>query len=100
MAAGITAPRDTDLQEEMLGAPVEGGVAGAAPSRRSRLLAQGHVGIMIDGEYLLHANGHHMAVVIEPLAEVVARIAGKTASRPACGGSNARSPFRRTPDRQ
>jgi hypothetical protein len=33
---------------------------------------------MIDGEYLLHANGHHMAVVIEPLAEVIVRIGRKT----------------------
>jgi hypothetical protein len=27
---------------------------------------------MIDGEYLLHASGHHMATVIEPLADVSA----------------------------
>jgi hypothetical protein len=80
-AAGISAPRDTDLQEKALGASVEGGVS--APLHRGDLVFwlghwAGHVGIMIDGEYLLHANGHHMATVIEPLAEVVARIGGKT----------------------
>jgi hypothetical protein len=80
-AAGISAPRDTDLQEKALGASVEGGVS--APLHRGDLVFwpghwAGHVGIMIDGEYLLHANGHHMATVIEPLAEVVARIAAKT----------------------
>ena len=81
MAAGIAAPRDTDLQERALGGTVEGGVT--APLHRGDMVFwlghwAGHVGIMIDGEYLLHANGHHMAVVIEPLAEVITRIGGKT----------------------
>ena len=81
MTAGKSAPRDTDLQEKALGAAIEGGAD--APLHRGDLVFwlghwAGHVGIMIDGEYLLHANGHHMAVVIEPLAEVVDRIAKKT----------------------
>jgi cell wall-associated NlpC family hydrolase len=81
MAAGKNAPRDTDLQEKALGVTVEGSIG--APLRRGDLVFwlghhAGHVGIMIDGEYLLHANGHHMAVVIEPLAEVVERIGRKT----------------------
>lgn len=77
MGAGIAAPRDTDLQEQAIGDAVEGGVS--APLHRGDLVFwTGHVGIMIDGEYLLHANGYHMAVVIEPLAEVIARIGGKT----------------------
>jgi cell wall-associated NlpC family hydrolase len=81
MSAGVGAPRDTDLQEKALGKPVEGGIA--APLHRGDLVFwlghwAGHVGIMIDGEYLIHANGHHMAVVIEPLADVIARIAAKT----------------------
>ena len=37
----------------------------------------GHVGIMVDGVMLLHANAHHMAVVVEPLSAAVQRI-GKT----------------------
>jgi cell wall-associated NlpC family hydrolase len=81
MAAGKKAPRDSDLQETALGNIVEGGIAG--PLHRGDLVFwlghhAGHVGIMIDGEYVLHANGHHMVVVIEPLAEVVARIGAKT----------------------
>ena len=40
MAAGKGAPRDTDLQEAMLGTAVEGGVACAAQARRPRLLAR------------------------------------------------------------
>ncbi len=71
MAAGHTAPRDTDLQAAMIGHAVEEG----APLRRGDLVFwPGHVGIMIDGEYMVHASGHQMAVVIEPLADAVARI--------------------------
>jgi cell wall-associated NlpC family hydrolase len=80
-ATGKSAPRDSDMQEKALGAPLEGGVA--TPLHRGDLVFwgghhAGHVGIMIDGEYMIHANGHHMAVVIEPLQLVVERIAGKT----------------------
>jgi cell wall-associated NlpC family hydrolase len=35
----------------------------------------GHVGIMTDSETLLHANGHHMMTVAEPLKDAVERIA-------------------------
>ncbi len=72
MAAGHAGPRDTDLQEAMIGHAVE---AGTAALRRGDLVFwEGHVGIMIDGEYMIHASGHQMAVVIEPLADPVARI--------------------------
>jgi hypothetical protein len=37
---------------------------------------KGHVGIMRDGETLLHANAHHMLVASEPLQEARKRIAG------------------------
>ena len=36
---------------------------------------QGHVGIMLDAERLIHSNGHHMSTVIEPLEQAVERIA-------------------------
>lgn len=35
----------------------------------------GHVGVMADGEMLLHANAHHMEVAKEPLARAEKRIA-------------------------
>ncbi len=44
----------------------------------------GHVGIMSDAETLIHANAHWMAVVEEPLADVLARMgdgSGITARR-------------------
>jgi cell wall-associated NlpC family hydrolase len=72
-AAGIACPRDTDMQERTLGTPVD-----RSELRRGDLVFwQGHVGIMRDATHLLHANGHHMMVVIEPLSEAAARIAAK-----------------------
>ncbi len=66
-AAGITAPRDSDQQEEALGRPLPPGV----PLRRGDLVFwAGHVGIMRDGETLLHASGSAMAVTSESLMTV------------------------------
>ena len=36
---------------------------------------KGHVGIMVDAYLLLHANAHHMGVVVEPLGSAADRIA-------------------------
>ncbi|WP_336959150.1 C40 family peptidase [Sphingobium aquiterrae] len=70
-ACGIAAPRDTDLQREGIGAPLPDD----APLRRGDLVFfPGHVGMMADGDTLLHANAHWMATVVEPLADVVARL--------------------------
>ena len=74
-AAGAACPRDSDMQEQELGS-----VLGNAPSleglRRGDLLFwDGHVAIMTDARQLIHANGHHMAVVIESAWDAVERIA-------------------------
>ena len=45
----------------------------AAVSRGDLVFWEGHVGMMLDGVRLLHANSHHMAVAIEPLAVVIER---------------------------
>ena len=72
-AAGIAAPRDSDMLEA-LGEPVA--FDGAAPLARGDLVFwKGHVGIMCDAQTLLHANGFHMKVVSEPLEEARGRIA-------------------------
>lgn len=73
MVAGIPARRDTDMQAATIGTPVEGGIA-ATLSRGDLIYWKGHVAIMVDGEFVVHASGHHMAVVIEPLAAALARI--------------------------
>ena len=70
-AAGIDAPRDSDMQEKM-GCAVS---PGAALKRGDLVFWKGHIGIMRDGSTLLHANGYHMAVVSEPLAAAQTRIA-------------------------
>jgi hypothetical protein len=70
-AAGIAAPRDSGPQRAALGQRV----LGDAPPRRGDLAFwPGHVAIVIDGERIVHANAHHMAVTLEPLAAVAARI--------------------------
>ena len=72
-AAGIAAPRDSDMLAA-LGEPVA--LDGERPLTRGDLVFwKGHVGLMRDADTLLHANGWHMKVVSEPLAEAGARIA-------------------------
>ena len=72
-ACGILSPRDTDMQEKQLGQNLM--INDLDGLRRGDLVFwKGHVGIMLDQTTLLHANGHHMMTVKEPLAEAVARI--------------------------
>ncbi len=69
-AAGHACPRDSDMQEM-----AQGKLSSLGELRRGDLVFwKGHVAIALDGETLLHANAHHMAVAIEPVAEAVARI--------------------------
>jgi cell wall-associated NlpC family hydrolase len=73
-ACGVQALRDTDMQERMLGHALRAG----EPLRRGDLVFwKGHVGLMQSATQLLHANGHHMLVASEPLAEAVTRIEAK-----------------------
>jgi len=73
--AGGDAPRDSDQQLEALGAFLDED----APLRRGDLVFfPGHVGIMADADRLVHANAHWMAVVTEPLADVIARFPAET----------------------
>jgi cell wall-associated NlpC family hydrolase len=77
LACGRSCPRDTDLQQA-LGAP-----APAEALRRGDLVFwRGHVAIMVDGAHIVHANAHHAAVAIEPLAEAIARIEASGSGRP------------------
>jgi len=74
--AGIAAPRDADQQERSLGGPLPPGLDGL--ERGDLVFWRGHVGLMLDATRLIHANGFHMAVAVEPLAEAVARILEKS----------------------
>ncbi len=73
-AAGIAAPRDSDMQRSELGEeiPISKDLEGL--ERGDLIFWKGHVGIMVDGLMLLHANAHHMAVAIETLPEAAERI--------------------------
>lgn len=73
-AAGINAPRDSDMQESYLGTPLD-------HMDMSRLRAgdmvfwKGHAALMIDDQNIIHCNGFHMQTVIEPVNEAIGRIA-------------------------
>jgi len=72
-AAGMACPRDSDMQERALGAPLPG--IGEQSLRRGDLVFwEGHVAIVRDRATLIHANAFHMAVAIEPIAEALTRI--------------------------
>jgi hypothetical protein len=73
-AAGISAPRDSDMQERELGAPVDVADDLAGLRRGDLVFWKSHVGMMQDERRLLHATGHFMETVSEPLAEVRDRI--------------------------
>jgi len=79
-ACGRAAPRYPDQQVEL------GAETPRAQARRGDLVIwlhddmgpwNGHSAILIDADRVLHATGHHGAVVIEPLAEAEARYAAE-----------------------
>lgn len=70
-AAGHACPRDSDMQAA---APGRALTDGASLGRGDLVFWRGHVAVMIDETRIIHANGHFMAVVIEPLAAAIARI--------------------------
>jgi cell wall-associated NlpC family hydrolase len=73
-AAGLECPRDTDMQESALGTDL--GVNDLTGLQRGDLLFwKGHVAIARGDATMVHANGHHMDTVIEPIDEAVQRIA-------------------------
>ena len=75
-ACGMKALRDSDMQEATLGERLL--VNDLDGLKRGDLVFwNGHVGIMTDENTLLHANGHHMMVVAEPLKDAADRIASR-----------------------
>jgi cell wall-associated NlpC family hydrolase len=68
-ACGFACPRDADQQAE-LGRQIEPAEFG----RGDLVFWNGHVAIGLDAERVIHANGFHMAVAIEPLETAIRRI--------------------------
>jgi hypothetical protein len=73
-ACGIPCPRDSDMQEQALGSALACSHDLEQLRRGDLLFWQGHVAIVRDATTLLHANAHHMAVVIEATAPLIARL--------------------------
>lgn len=65
---GIRAPRDSD-QQRVVGEPAPEG----EPQRGDLIFFEGHVGLMMNAERMIHSTRHHGGVVVEPLAAVAAR---------------------------
>jgi cell wall-associated NlpC family hydrolase len=72
--AGMVCPRDTDMQEGETGAKLPDNTLDKL-QRGDLIFWRGHVGIMQSNNLLIHASGHQMEVVVEPVARAVERIA-------------------------
>jgi len=69
-ACGIPCPRDSGMQERMVGSEIDIGQA-----RRGDLVFwDGHVAILRDHATFVHANAFHMCVAVEPVTTAIARI--------------------------
>lgn len=76
-AGGIACPRDSDQQGAAFAR-----IAAAQRRRGDLVVFPGHVGILADPLTLIHANAYWMTTVVEPLADVVARIEPSGYRRP------------------
>ena len=75
MAGHADVPRDSGDQARRTGAPMPLELTrGGRPRRGDLVFWKGHVAMMLDAENIIHANGHHMRVAIEPLRAAMARI--------------------------
>jgi cell wall-associated NlpC family hydrolase len=75
-ACGLPCPRDSDMQEAVLGQLIGGEEALSNVQRGDLIFWKGHVAIARDAVSLVHANAFHMAVASEPIATAIARIRG------------------------
>lgn len=73
-ACGIACPGDSDMQERALGTALP---LGEIYRRGDLFFWKGHVAMAVGPDRLIHANGFHMAVGYEGIAEAVARIEGQ-----------------------
>ena len=76
-ACGKACPRDADQQAE-LGRAIGRGEVG----RGDLVCWDGHIAIGFDATRIIHANGHHMMVAIEPLDTAIERIAAAGVGQP------------------
>lgn len=72
---GSVVPRDTDMQAAGLGTEIDPGSGFADLQRGDLVFWKGHVAIAEDCRTAIHASGHSMRVVREPMKDAIARIA-------------------------
>lgn len=70
-AAGITVPRDSGDQARVAGQPID---PASGLTRGDLVFFPGHVAIMTDDIACVNASSDPMAVVVEPLADLAARL--------------------------
>ena len=80
---GRIVPRDTDMQAASLGTEIDPGDDYAGLQRGDLVFWKGHVAIAEDRAVAIHASGHAMQVVREPIREAIDRIA-HLYDRPTC----------------
>ena len=68
-ACGLDCPRDSDMIETDIGT-----IGNNSLERGDLVFWDGHIGMMCDDKNLIHANGHHMAVVVEDFKQAEQRI--------------------------
>ena len=73
-AAGVPFPRDTDMQMGAPGETIDPSNLDAI-QRGDLLFWQGHVAIAQSPDWMIHASGHHMEVVVEQIRRAVERTA-------------------------
>lgn len=71
-ACGLPCPADSDLQCAGLGRDIDG-----ALRRGDLVFWDGHVGMMVDADTMIHANANDMATAYEPIAQAIVRIAAQ-----------------------
>jgi cell wall-associated NlpC family hydrolase len=72
--AGVFCPRDADMQMASAGEPVDPSNLDAI-QRGDLLFWKGHVAIAQSPDWMIHASGHHMEVVVEQIRRAVERTA-------------------------
>ena len=79
--AGLACPRDTYVQEAGLGAPIAWQAGKTRLGRGDLVFFPGHVAIALNKTEVLHSNAGAMLTVIEPLADLVARVEAESGGR-------------------
>ncbi|MGO8953842.1 MAG: NlpC/P60 family protein [Rhodomicrobium sp.] len=73
-AAGVPCLRDSDMQMASAGEPLDPANIEAI-QRGDLLFWKGHVAIAQSPDWMIHASGHHMEVVVEPVRRAIERTA-------------------------